>query len=409
MRQVLEQIHIKTGWEVYLEPGFDLEISTAFEDLNQGRAIGRLLSTANFALLPGDHHSARLMVFETTRERATEKLLEAGVSKEDFRLIVDELIITVKDRAEAEKIARELGAEIVEGIDELGTYRLKFRDKEAADEAREALKDRDDVKAVDSNYEIRTPEISLPLSGNQVPIPSIRPGGNSSDTLVIGLVDTAIQLPGGAIGEFFLKPISIAGEVQPSGLVPTHATSMANDILFQMAELVGPGAEANVKILSVDVFGSNGDTSTFQLGHGLVEAWNNGSTLINASLGSKAPSPWLDGVINQLAAQGAIILAPSGNVPDGLPTYPAANPNVLAVTATAPGGGYAAFANVAPFVDVSMPGSSIVTLTGEPYFVNGTSSATAKATGAIAGYIQQTGSTPQEGVQFLIQARGINP
>jgi len=288
----------------------------------------------------------------------------------------------------------------------MGTYRLKFKDAESADNAKAALEGREGI-TVDSNYEIGRPLNAQPLVGSEVPIPPIRPGNNGGNQLIIGLVDTGIQLPRGTIGEFFLPPISVAGTSDTSGVVPTHATSMANDILYSMADIMGAGGDANAKILSFYVFGAGADTTTFQLGQGLIEAWNKGATLINASLGSKAPSPWLDAIVNQLSAQGAVILAPSGNVPDGLPTYPAANPNMLAVTATAPGGGYAEYANVAPFVDIAMPGNSIVTLTGEPYFVSGTSSATAKATGAIAGYMLQTGASPQDGRRFLIEARGI--
>jgi hypothetical protein len=406
VRQVLEQIQIATGWDVFVEPGFNSPISTTFTDLKTGRALSRLLGNANFAVVPGDNKSTQLMVFRTSKDSATEKLLVGAIDPEDVRRIEDELLITVGSKEEAEKVAKEFGAEIIGEIPEMGAYRLKFKDAESADMAKAELEKRNGVK-VDSNYEISRPQNAQPLMGSQVPLPQIRAGNNAGNQLVIGVVDTAIQVPGGPLGDFFLTPISIDSAVTPNGEVPTHATSMANDILFSMEAIVGMGGAANAKILSVDVFGGGTDTTTFQLGQGLVQAWNNGATLINASLGSKAPSPWLDAIINQLTAQGALILGPSGNVPDGLPTYPAANPNMLAVTATAPGGGYASYANVAPFVDVSMPGNSIVTLTGRAYFVSGTSSATAKATGSIAGYMLQTGGTPQDGRRFLIQARGI--
>ncbi len=407
MRQVLQQIQIATGWEVYVEPGVSIAVSTAFKELKTGRALSRLLGNANFAVVPGGGKSTQLMVFQTTRESATEKLLVNAIDPEDVRRIEDELLITVGSKEEAERLAREFGAEIIGKMEGLGTYRLKFSDAGSAEKARAGLKDRDGV-TVDSNYEISRPLNAQPLMGSQVPLPQIRPGNNAGDQLVIGVVDTAIQVPGGPLSDFFLPPISVAGASAPSGEVPTHATSMANDILFSMEAIVGPGGAANAKLLSVDVFGGSADTTTFQLGQGLVEAWNNGATLINASLGSKAPSPWLDTIVNQLTSQGALIVGPSGNVPDGLPTYPAANPNMLAVTATAPDGGYASYANVAPFVDISMPGNSIVTLTGSAYFVSGTSSATAKATGSIAGYMLQTGGTAQDGRRFIIEARGIH-
>ena len=77
LRQVLEQVRIKTGWEIFIEPGMDMEVSTAFRDLSQGRALGRLLSTANFALVPREGQAAKLLVFDTRRDNATEQILDA--------------------------------------------------------------------------------------------------------------------------------------------------------------------------------------------------------------------------------------------------------------------------------------------------------------------------------------------
>ena len=102
-------------------------------------------------------------------------------------------------------------------------------------------------------------------------------------------------------------------------------------------------------------------------------------------------------------------LAPAGNTPDGLPTYPAAHADVLAVTAVGPDGRLAPYANMAPFVDVAMPGSSIVNLTGTPYFMTGTSVATARATGAVAGLSLLHGQSLAEALAVIRRTRGVQP
>jgi len=56
-----------------------------------------------------------------------------------------------------------------------------------------------------------------------------------------------------------------------------------------------------------------------------------------------------------------------------------------------------------------MPGNSIVNLTGLPYFMSGTSVATARATGAIAGYSLRTGQPLAAGQDYLIHTHGVAP
>lgn len=409
LRTVLEQIRVATGWEVAIEPGIERRISTTFQNLGSGDALERLLRDSNFALIQRTNRASRLLVFRTSRDRATEVILQEANESGSTNRIADEWIVTLKPGADADALAAKLGAKVVGRIDKLHAYRLKFDSAEAATAAKSLLAGDNSVSQVDANYSINRPDVLQPLSYAGGQLPQIKSAGNTSGQMIIGVVDTAVQIPGGDLGKLFLTPISVAGDFQPDGKIPTHGTGMSSDILNSMAAMVGQGGSVNAAILPVDVFGPNQDTSTFLLGQGIVDAWNGGATLINASIGSKADSPWLDSIINQLRAAGATIVAPAGNTPDGLPTYPAANPNVLAVTATEANGQLASYANMASFVDVAMPGNSIVNLTGLSYFMSGTSVATARATGVIAGYSLSTGQSISAGENYLLQTHGVQP
>jgi hypothetical protein len=92
----------------------------------------------------------------------------------------------------------------------------------------------------------------------------------------------------------------------------------------------------------------------------------------------------LDSVIQQAIAAGIPVYAAAGNQPVSTPTYPAATPGVIAVTATQ-GGQLAPYADFGSFVSLALPGASVVYLGGQPYVVQGTSPATAYATGVAAG------------------------
>jgi len=405
---VLQQIRVATGWEVAVEPGVQHAISTTFSGLKSGEALPRLLRPASFALIQRTNGAPRLLVFDTSLDRATEAVLAAAeAADESAQRLEDEWIVTLKPGSDAEELARKLGAKIVGRIDELGTYRLRFEDAAAAEAARALLAADESVQSVDANYVIDRPAALQPLSFGGAALPKIRTvAGEAGGLLTIGIVDTAIRTPPGELAQLMLPGISLAGEYSPTGAAPTHGEAMLNNVLNEVAAALG-GADAGFRVINADVFGAQEFTSTFQLGQGLVEAYNQGATLLNASIGSKASSDWLDRILDQLTAQRVVIVAPSGNTPDGLPTYPAAHPNVLAVTATNPNGQLASYANFAPFVDIAMPGSSIVTLTGVPYFMAGTSVSAARTTGVIAGFSLRSGQALGAGVNFIRDTRGV--
>ena len=93
--------------------------------------------------------------------------------------------------------------------------------------------------------------------------------------------------------------------------------------------------ESGVKILPVDVYGNSPTTTTFDVASGIYQAINAGATVINLSLGSSGDSEFLHNVIKSGAAQGVLFFAAAGNEPTTAPSYPAAYPEVMAVTAGA--------------------------------------------------------------------------
>ena len=90
-------------------------------------------------------------------------------------------------------------------------------------------------------------------------------------------------------------------------------------------------------------------------------AVDNGATVLNLSLGGSTDSPVLDDIIQQALARGIMVFAAAGNQPGTMPTYPAAIPGVNAVTALGPGQ-LASYADYGSFVDMALPGTSVVYL-----------------------------------------------
>ena len=94
-------------------------------------------------------------------------------------------------------------------------------------------------------------------------------------------------------------------------------------------------------------------------------------------------------------------LCAAGNMPVNTPTYPGAIPGVHDVTALAQPGQLAGSANFSPQVSMALPGASVVYVGSQAYVVQGTSPATAYASGIAAGTKSVDCSSWQEIISAL--------
>jgi Subtilase family/Fervidolysin N-terminal prodomain len=403
---LLEQIAAKTGWHIYVEPDLSQKVSAKFKDLPPGQALHMLLGDVNFALVPETNGSPRLFVFRTTMRNAT-RLVRAAVAADvgKARVIANELIVRLKKGANIDEIAKLLGAKVIGRIDSLNAYRLQFQDAAAADAARAALASNPDVASVDSNLALDRPAAPQLMGTPGPSSPDLQLKPPSSDgRIIVGVVDTAMQPLCGNLNQFVLKPISVAGDAQLAPGEPSHGTAMA-ETLLQSVQMMTQG-KTSVQILPVDVYGPNPETSTFDVANGVVQAVNGGARIINMSLGSQGDSPFLHSVIQNVKQQGIPIFAAAGNQPVTTPFYPAAYPEVTAVTAVDQGQ-LDNYANRGSFVSLGAPGTSIVCYDGANYFVVGTSASSAYVSGVAAGYMDANQAGVPQMQSFLQSSYGV--
>jgi thermitase len=209
------------------------------------------------------------------------------------------------------------------------------------------------------------------------------------------LIDTSVQDLGPLMNDFLLPQINVAGEAAVPKDQLTHGTSMAATILRGLTLGPAESGGSSVRVLPVDVYGNNPETTTFDLARGIYAAMGAGASVINLSLGGSGDSRLLANLIQDAHRQGVIFVGAAGNQPTGLPTYPAAYPTVIAVTAGDKNGNIAPYANFGSFVDVIAPGVSMVHFEGQSYLVRGTSAAAAYVSGTAASY-RAAGSAPAE-------------
>jgi subtilisin family serine protease len=400
--RLLQEIAATTGWQVFLEPDTDQPVAAKFKGLPPGEALRLLLGKLNFALLPQSDSPAKFFVYRTSIQDATH-LIRPPAKLSTGEPIPDELVVRLKDGSpeSIDELARKLGGKVVGKIEDLDAYRLKFEDEAAAKAARAKLGVEESVQGVDSNYYAERPTQTDPLAlSSGLPF-HLRPAATTDKSrVIVGLIDTAVQLQGAPGTEFFLQPLSVAGAATPPEDYPTHGTAMSQALLAGLARASQDGTTP-VRVLPVDVYGNNATTTTFDIARGIYLAIEAGATVINLSLGSEGHHELLHSVIRSAHDQGVIFLGAAGNEPSGRPHFPAAYPEVIAVTAGDRRGNVAPYANYGEFVDAIGPGTSLIQFNAGTYLVTGTSAATAFVAGTAAALKAGANQPPAEVERIL--------
>jgi hypothetical protein len=390
--ELLQQVATATRWQIFIDPEITNRIPANFSGKQPGDALRRLLGSYNYALVPETNAPAKLFVFRNSRDQATRAIRPVEAAKKSGKsLIGNELVVTLKPGEKIEDLAKKLGAKVIGRADGQNTYRLRFDDDKAAQSARTELENNSDVEGVDNNYYVARPEQAQALGTPGGPLglsPKASPDGKYT---VVGLIDSGVQPKEGGFEDFIL-PGSSTGDSK-AGSEPTHGTSMAETILRALAA-TSEDKSTTVRLLPVNIFGDGAQqTTTYDIAVGIYDAVNGGAMIVNLSLGGDGDSKFLHNTIKAAYDQKVIIIAAAGNDPVTTPTYPAAYPEVIAVTASDRSGKLASYANRGNFVDAIAPGGSLITFRGQQYYVVGTSTSTAYATGIAAAIAEATKGT----------------
>jgi len=404
LQKVLEHVASQTRWQIMIEPGANRLVTAKFRNLKPGDALRKLLGDLSFVMLPSTNGPTRLYVFKTSVQTATNMVASPPPPTDVPRLIPDELLVRLKSDAtnSVDDFASRYGGKVIGRMDDLRVYRLKFQDENSAKAAREAMATDNCIGTVESNYATPRPGQPNTLTGlDAIPTLTLRPA-QTGNQVVVALLDTAVQPDGTALGNFLLPQVSVSGPSQPPSDMPSHGSSMAETILYSLARVSTETAETPVRILPVDIYGPNESTTTFDIANGIITAVNKGASIINLSLGGTGDSPLIHSLIRSARDQGVLFVAAAGNEPTLAPTYPAAYPEVIAVTALSTTGEIAPYANRGDFVDVAAPGVSLVPYAGQLYMVTGTSTATAHVS-ALAAALMSNATRDPAIVEALIR------
>ncbi|MEJ8802479.1 S8 family serine peptidase [Pontibacter sp. H249] len=190
----------------------------------------------------------------------------------------------------------------------------------------------------------------------------------------------------------------------------THCAGIAGAVTNNS---VGIAAVSNnlVSVIGVKCTSDNTpNTRSIERGtEGVIHAINQGARVISMSYGGAGASQTVQNIINEGTANGIVFIAAAGN--DNIETkhYPAAYDNVIAVASTDANDLKSSFSNYGTWVDISAPGSGILsTVTGADgssgayISYNGTSMSTPMVAGMVALMLSENPNlTPQAVTQIL--------
>jgi subtilisin family serine protease len=231
-------------------------------------------------------------------------------------------------------------------------------------------------------------------------------GVATGDKVVVAVIDSGVdvdhpELAGVIAGSFD----ALDSKEGPQA----HGTGVAG-IIAAHARLLG--AAPKVHILAVRAFGSS-QGSTFSILKGLDWAVAHNARVINMSF-TGPPDPLLQRSLAAARRKGAILVAAAGNAgPKSPPLYPAADPGVIAVTATDADDKLFAMANRGAYVSIAAPGVDILMPSpgGNYWMSSGTSMAAAYVSGIAALILERRPQLTPDAVRkvLLSTARDLGP
>jgi len=193
----------------------------------------------------------------------------------------------------------------------------------------------------------------------------------------------------------------------------SHGTGMAGAIAARRTML---GVAPRVGLLTVRAFSSRANSvegTTFNIIKGLDWAAAQGARIVNMSFAGPS-DPRLRDALAKANKKGMVLIAAAGNAgPKSPPLFPAADPNVIAVTATDVDDALFTGANRGDYIAVAAPGVDILAPApdGTYQFTTGTSVAAAEVSGVVALMIERNPSlTPADVRKILMStAKDLGP
>jgi len=208
---------------------------------------------------------------------------------------------------------------------------------------------------------------------------------STGDSVKVGVIDTGIDLKHPDLKANIKGGYNAINPLKSPNDDNGHGTHVAGIIAALDNDIGIIGVGPQIDLYAIKVLNANGSGYLSDVIEGLDWAVNNGMQVVNMSLGTSQDVPSFHEAIINVYNAGVTIVAAAGNT-GGSVVYPAAYPEVIAVSATDQNNQIASWSSRGPEIDLSAPGVSIYsTYKNQSYAtLSGTSMAAPHVTGAAA-------------------------
>lgn len=138
-----------------------------------------------------------------------------------------------------------------------------------------------------------------------------------------------------------------------------HGTQVSGIVAGRIDNGLGVAGIGNMTVMTSKWWHFSG--SDFSAAESIYYAIDNGAHVLNLSLGCQCLLPMVEAAVNAAHAAGLVVVASAGNAGTSQPGYPAAYPNVMAVSAITINDQIAGFSNWGSHLDVGAPSPGILT------------------------------------------------
>lgn len=328
-------------------------------------------------------------------------------------VIPGEVIVQLRAPAGIQRLDRA-GMHVTDalgGTEALGEPMVVSTGGRSVDEAIAELQADPAVAFVEPNYRVELADeggevaaavaVNDPQSANQYSLDRMRVRDAWSHTKgasnVIAVLDTGVQANHPDLAGRLVAGIDLVNDDATAADDNGHGTWVSGIIVAKANDGYGiAGVSWTDKVMPVKIMDSQGLGSTADLMEGIRWAADHGADVINMSVGGFPWSQVVQDAVNYAWTNGVVLVGAAGNNRREETYYPASYTNVVSVSATQPQDEFSNWSSWGPKVDVSAPGSSVVTTNcytctygghdtwGTHTFISGTSFATPNVAGVVA-------------------------
>ncbi len=325
-------------------------------------------------------------------------------------VIPGEVIVEFRE-GEGSEAARDHGLAVVAelGAPGKGLPTVVSTEGRPVDEVVAELKADPSVVAVEPSYVVQVVNegsvaavgVNDPQTGGQYSLDRMRvrdawslsTGGSN----VIAVLDTGVQYTHPDLAGRLLPGRDFVNDDDDATDDNGHGTWVSGIIAANANDGYGiAGISWSDKILPVKIMNQQGTGSTADLMAAIIWSADQGADVINMSVGGFPYSQLMQDAVNYAFSKGAVLVGAAGNNRREESFYPASFANVISVSATQVDDEFSNWSSYGPHVDVSSPGSSVLTTNcytctygnhdtwGSHVYISGTSFATPNVAGVLA-------------------------